>query len=75
VVGISGFGDFQPHLAAASLNQHGVTADGHEIDLPLLDVLRDSPSNFAPPISPACWTKAIGRPAAALRPLAQRTTC
>jgi glycerol-3-phosphate dehydrogenase subunit B len=51
VVGISGFATSTS--AAASLNQHGVTAEAQEIDLPLLDVLRDSPPNFAPPISPA----------------------
>lgn len=46
LVGIGGFADFQPHLAAASLNQHGMNASAAEIDLPLLDVLRESPSEF-----------------------------
>ncbi len=63
LVGISGFADFQPHLAAAALGQHGVTAAAVEIELPLLDVLRDNRPSFAPPISPASWMMRIcGRP-------------
>ncbi|WP_437891632.1 glycerol-3-phosphate dehydrogenase subunit GlpB [Phytobacter sp. V91] len=46
VVGISGFLDFQPPLAAASLRKRGINASAEEIDLPVLDKLRDNPSEF-----------------------------
>lgn len=46
VVGISGFLDFQPQLAAGALRKRGIDACAEEIELPLLDRLRDNPSEF-----------------------------
>lgn len=46
IVGIEGFLDFQPALAAAGLRKRGITATAHEITLPALDRLRDNPSEF-----------------------------
>lgn len=46
VVGISGFLDFQPPLAAASLRKNGLNATAEEVTLPILDKLRDNPSEF-----------------------------
>ncbi len=46
VIGISGFPDFQPQLAAASLRKRGIDAHAEEIELPVLDKLRDNPSEF-----------------------------
>lgn len=46
VVGICGFLDFQPQLAAASLRKHGMNATAEEITLPVLDRVRDNPSEF-----------------------------
>ena len=46
IIGIEGFLDFQPALAAAGLRRLGVTATAHEMSLPALDSLRDNPSEF-----------------------------
>ena len=46
VVGICGFLDFQPQLAAASLRKRGINATAEEIALPVLDRVRDNPSEF-----------------------------
>lgn len=46
VVGIEGFLDFQPQFAAERLNEQGTEALSYHIHLPLLDRLRDNPSEF-----------------------------
>lgn len=46
VIGISGFADFQPAMVADSLRQQGYDAQAEEISLPVLDRLRENPSEF-----------------------------
>lgn len=74
VVGISGFLDFQPELAVEALRQRGIAAGAEEIALPLLDTLRDNPSEFRA----VTIARQLDRPehyadlCAALRPLSTR---
>lgn len=46
VVGIAGFLDFEPLMVADQLKQQGIEADTGELALPVLDVLRQNPSEF-----------------------------
>ncbi|MFI8416193.1 glycerol-3-phosphate dehydrogenase subunit GlpB [Serratia sp. NPDC078593] len=46
VIGIEGFLDFQPQMAASSLEQQGVSATVGYLHLPALDRLRNNPSEF-----------------------------
>lgn len=46
VVGIEGFLDFQPQIVSASLMARGVEAIPHFLHLPVLDKLRNNPSEF-----------------------------
>ncbi|EJF7710670.1 glycerol-3-phosphate dehydrogenase subunit GlpB [Providencia rettgeri] len=46
VVGIEGFLDFQPQMVASELQRDGIEASSHYVHLPLLDRLRENPSEF-----------------------------
>lgn len=46
VVGIAGFLDFEPLMVAEGLKQQNIDADTAELALPVLDVLRQNPSEF-----------------------------
>lgn len=46
VVGIEGFLDFQPQMVADELKREGLQAKAHYVHLPLLDRLRENPSEF-----------------------------
>ncbi|WP_333988089.1 glycerol-3-phosphate dehydrogenase subunit GlpB [Providencia huaxiensis] len=46
VVGIEGFLDFQPQMVADELQREGLQATAHYVHLPLLDRLRENPSEF-----------------------------
>ncbi len=54
---------FQPHLAAAALGQHGLPPRRWKSSYRCWMLLRDNPTEFPPPISPASWMMRIcGRP-------------
>lgn len=46
VVGIEGFLDFQPQMVSAELQREGIPASACYVHLPLLDRLRENPSEF-----------------------------
>lgn len=46
VVGIEGFLDFQPQMVASELQREGISASAYYVHLPLLDRLRENPSEF-----------------------------
>lgn len=46
VVGIEGFLDFQPQMVSDELQREGVSASAYYVHLPLLDRLRENPSEF-----------------------------
>ncbi|MEQ5185103.1 glycerol-3-phosphate dehydrogenase subunit GlpB [Providencia rettgeri] len=46
VVGIEGFLDFQPQMVADELDRQGLEAEACYVHLPLLDRLRENPSEF-----------------------------
>lgn len=46
VVGIAGFLDFQPELIAGSLAANNIEVKTAELTLPVLDILRNNPSEF-----------------------------
>ena len=46
VVGIEGFLDFQPQMVADQLQREGLQSSSHYVHLPLLDRLRENPSEF-----------------------------
>ncbi|MDU4434077.1 MAG: glycerol-3-phosphate dehydrogenase subunit GlpB [Pluralibacter gergoviae] len=74
VVGISGFPDFQAHLAAPALCKAGALADAIDIELPQLDDLRENASEFRSVNiarlldEKSQWAALLG----ALRPIAER---
>lgn len=46
IVGIEGFLDFQPQIVAGTLQAQGIAAHSDELRLPVLDTLRQNPSEF-----------------------------
>ncbi|MEH2921904.1 glycerol-3-phosphate dehydrogenase subunit GlpB [Samsonia erythrinae] len=46
IVGIEGFLDFQPRIVSGLLQEQGIAARSDELKLPVLDALRQNPSEF-----------------------------